>query len=111
MTILNSEMIMIDNIWYDFFSCLGLAVILCGFLFLIMVMCNYDLIATIITGSVYLILIILINILVSIIPQEIPTNEYRYEVILDEKYPARELMADYEILETRGEIYVITERK
>lgn len=65
------------------------------------------------SGIIFIISVILMFptvIILCIIPQEIPTNEYKYEVILDEKYPARELMTDYEILETRGDIYVIKEK-
>lgn len=39
-----------------------------------------------------------------------PKQEARYEVILDESYPAVELLEKYEVIEIRGEIYVLKEK-
>ena len=38
--------------------------------------------------------------------KEIPT----YEVVLDEDYPAKELLNKYDVIEIKGQIYVIQEK-
>lgn len=38
--------------------------------------------------------------------KEIPT----YEVVLDEDYPAKELLDKYDVIEIKGQIYVIQEK-
>lgn len=39
------------------------------------------------------------------------TDHYRYEVIIDSSYSATELMNQYKVIEQRGEIWVIEDRR
>ena len=41
----------------------------------------------------------------------IPTGRYKYEVIIDESYPATELYKNYEVIEQRGKIWVIEDKE
>ena len=40
-----------------------------------------------------------------------PTEYNRYEVILDDDYPVKELYDNYRVIEQRGEIWVIEDRR
>ena len=42
---------------------------------------------------------------------EYETGRYKYEVILDDDYPASDLYGKYNIIDQRGEIWVIEDRK
>lgn len=42
---------------------------------------------------------------------KMPTGKYEYEVILEDDYPVSELYESYEIIDQRGEIWVIKDKE
>lgn len=108
MKILNTEMIMKDNSWVTF--CVIAFIVLTSITIITFCTVSDEFYKVIFIGLIWLILALPILIVSLVIPKEIPTENYKYEVILDDNYSAKELMNNYEILETRGDIYVIKEK-
>lgn len=110
MTILNTEMITETNFWFNFWICIFFGLAFLCVVFAISAISNYYSIFFSIVSCLCLVLLIPAGIFIGITPQEKITNEYKYEVLLDENYSATELINNYEILETRGDIYIIKEK-
>lgn len=65
-------------------------------------------------GAIFLLCFILIAGLVSILvlPKCIrDTKHYQYEIILEDNYPAKDLIDKYEIVEQRGDIWVVRDKE
>jgi hypothetical protein len=43
--------------------------------------------------------------------KQVPTERYRYEVVLNNKYSATEMLAKYNVVEQRGQIWVIEDKE
>lgn len=47
----------------------------------------------------------------SVVDDNKPTGKYRYEILLDDSYPASKLNENYDVIEQRGEIFVIEDKE
>lgn len=107
MTILYSEPVM-ATAWYVPFlvCCLLICVVIC----VISMMEDWYLVGTL--SCIMAIVIFFTLIVVSKMGlDEVETERERYEVILDDTYSAATLYANYEVIEQRGQIWVIEDKE
>ena len=107
MTILNTEPIMVEPAW-----CFPVFIVLVviAILFFIMALFNGENIV----GCIFVILFLIaiysaIFIKTTCAPEPSP-NRNRYEVILDDTVPAREIYEKYNIIEKRGDIWILEDK-
>lgn len=68
-------------------------------------------------SMIYIVIFSVLLIIASIVEYNLvriskePTEYNRYEVILDDDYPVKELYDNYRVIEQRGEIWVIEDRR
>ena len=68
-------------------------------------------------SMIYMVVFSVLLIIASIIEYNLvkiskePTEYNRYEVIIDDDYPVKELYDNYRVIEQRGEIWVIEDRR
>lgn len=105
MTILNQEMVMMTPSWAT--SLFIIFIISTVTLFFIGIDIPDNFILVILFAISFILLLISIFIVGT---YEVPTGRTRYEVILDENYPAEKLYSNYEVIEQRGEIWVLEDK-
>ena len=63
------------------------------------------------TAIVPIIIILLVWLICGILNITIKTGEYQYECIIDDSVPYNEIVENYNIVEQRGDIWVLEEKK
>ena len=108
-TILATEMVNKPAPWLEILGCILTIALICGFLLVILYMfLESDWLFTV--GMPMLICAAGLGLITCLLTNSITIPDYNtYEVILDDSVSMNEFMNTYEILEQRGQIYVVKE--
>lgn len=107
MTILYSEPIMATAWWIIALTVLMLLFLVLSTVMVSMKIDDFALFFTTLTA----VLLIALLVISAIGLREVETGRTRYEVILDDTYSAATLYANYEVIEQRGQIWVIEDKE
>ena len=103
--VLNKTVVTEPLSWVILFICSS--IILLIILFMILVNADNMIIQTI--SGVFLVLIIFADLFLSI--YEVPTDRYRYEVTIDKNVTIEEIYENYNVIEQRGDIWVLEDKE
>lgn len=106
-TVLNQEMIMDSPDWVFSFMIICLIV---GVLSFLVCMNAHDDAISIISSVLCLLSIVCLMFVQPVVP-EVKTGRYRYEVTIDESVSFNDIYEWYEIVEQRGDIWVLEEKE
>lgn len=109
MTILNQEPIMSAPAWVNTVIALSFAALFI-FLALLRVSMEYK---YLVLGTVSCILVVIsiVTLASAMLTSSVPDGRNRYEVILDDTVPAKEIHEKYIVVEQRGDIWVLEDKE
>ena len=109
MTILNTYPVLCEGLLGGIGVFVAIVCFICIFIFLNCAM-EYGSTAC---GILSLVCIILCfaGFITFVVDDDHPTGKYRYEILLDDLYPASKLNENYDVIEQRGEIFVIEDKE
>lgn len=108
--VLNQEMIMLPDM-FSAFTMFAVCLIAssAGLLVLIFYYDNNEILSTI--GLIVMIVGLVCILVLVVAPPQVETGRYRYEVTVDESASFTDIYEKYEIVEQRGEIWVLEEKE
>lgn len=110
MEILNQSPIMGMDPSYESFALKLLVAIGIGFFATVFCACCCSDTSVIVTGGFTTLCVVVLLAVVAFSP-EVPTGRYRYEVKLDETIDINEFYDKYEVIERRGDIWVLQDKE
>ena len=108
-TILVTETVNKPAPWLEILGCIFTITMICGFLLLVLfIFFESDWLITV--GTPMFICAAVFGLMTCLLTTNITVSDYNtYEVILDDSVSMNEFMNTYEVLEQRGQIYVVKE--
>ena len=108
-TILATEIVNKPAPWVETLSCIFIIAMICGF-FLVILFTFFESDWLLMVGAPLLICSAGLGLITCLLTSNITVPDYNtYEVILDDSVSMNEFMRTYEVLEQRGQIYVVKE--
>ena len=110
-TILNQEMIMVPPEWYGVLAGRCIIGLICGLLIVLISLAIDHVGGLLAIGATMIIGFGVCGLIGSLIPSNVESGRYRYEVTIDESVSFSDIYEKYEIVEQRGEIWVLEEKE
>ena len=109
-TVLNQEMIIVNADWAIILCILSIFGALCGvFMLFVSLFLRSD--GLLCIGAAIALGFGVCGLIISSIPSEVKSGRYRYEVTIDESVSFNDIYEKYEIIEQRGDIWVLEEKE
>lgn len=113
MEILHTEPILTESFIYNLFGAVVITSVSLSIMCLIIASCTSSLnwIKTALSFAFLFLVAIIATIIIRVEDKDTTeTGLYRYEVIFEENYPLKKVYDDYEIIERKGEIWIIEDK-